>query len=85
MKGVNEMSSKVRLNVNLDSKLKEDASIMLENLGLDFTTAITVYFKQIVNKRKIPFEISDTQYYSVEEVAGKNWRDGLDKIKDEWE
>ena len=79
------MEAKVRLNVNIDPHLKKEASAMLENLGLDFTTAITVYLKQIVKKRKIPFEISDTRYFSVEEVAGENWRDGLDKIEDEWE
>jgi DNA-damage-inducible protein J len=85
MGGGGKMSSKVRLNVNLDSKLKEDAAVMLEKLGLDFTTAITIYFSQIVNKRKIPFEISDTRHYSIKEVAGENWRKDLDKIEDEWE
>ena len=79
------MPSKVRLNVNLDAQLKEDTAAMLERLGMDFTTAITVFFKQIVNKRSIPFEISDTRYYSIEEVAGENWEKGLDKIEDEWE
>ena len=79
------MPSKVRLNVNLDAQLKEDTAAMLERLGMDFTTAITGFFKQIVNKRSIPFEISDTRYYSIEEVAGENWEKGLDKIEDEWE
>jgi hypothetical protein len=30
-------------------------------------------------------EISDSRYYSVEEVAGENWREGLEAIEDEWE
>ncbi|HCC36467.1 MAG TPA: type II toxin-antitoxin system antitoxin, RelB/DinJ family [Treponema sp.] len=79
------MPTKTRLNVNIDSALKEETSKMLEKLGMDFTTAITVYFNQIVRKRKIPFEISDVRYYSVEEVAGSQWRDGLEKVVDEWE
>jgi DNA-damage-inducible protein J len=79
------MQSKTRLNVNIDSTLKEETSKMLDKLGMDFTTAITVYFNQIVRKRKIPFEISDSRYYSVEEVAGASWRDGLEKVEDEWE
>ena len=53
------MESKVRLNVNLDPALKKETATTLAKLGLDFTTAITVYFKQIVNKQKIPFELSD--------------------------
>ncbi len=79
------MPTKTRLNVNIDSALKEETSKMLEKLGMDFTTAITVYFNQIVRKRKIPFEISDVRYYSVEEVAGSQWRDGLEEVVDEWE
>ena len=79
------MEQKVRLNINLDSGLKNETATMLESLGLDFTTAITVYFKQIIKKRKIPFEISDTRYFTIEEVAGANWRDNLDEVEDEWE
>jgi DNA-damage-inducible protein J len=86
MKGmVKSMEHKVRLNVNLDYELKNETAKMLDDLGLDFTSAINIYFKQIIKKRKIPFEISDTRYLSVEEVAGKNWRDNLDEIEDEWE
>ena len=59
------MEQKVRVNVNLDSHLKEETAKMLDSLGMDFTTAITVYFNQIVKKRKIPFEISDSNYFSI--------------------
>ena len=79
------MEPKIRLNINLDPVLKRETAKMLDNLGLDFTTAINIYFKQILNKRKIPFEISDTRYLSIEEVAGLNWRDGIGEIEDEWE
>lgn len=79
------MAEKVRLNINLDADLKREAHDTLDRLGLDFTTAITVYFKQIVNRRMIPFEISETRYYTIEEVAGENWQKGLEDIEDEWE
>jgi DNA-damage-inducible protein J len=79
------MSTKARLNVNLDTDLKQRTADTLEQLGLDFTTAITIYFKQIVSKQKIPFEISTSKFFSVEEVAGKNWREGLEQLEDEWE
>ena len=48
------MATKSRLNVNLDTELKQ-------------------------------FEISLPKYYSMEDVAGENWRDGLDEMEDEWE
>ncbi|MCL2056046.1 MAG: type II toxin-antitoxin system RelB/DinJ family antitoxin [Oscillospiraceae bacterium] len=79
------MEQKARLNLSLDPGLKKETEKMLDSLGLDFKTAITVYFKQIIKKKKIPFEISDSHYYTVEEVAGANWRNIPDKTEDEWE
>jgi DNA-damage-inducible protein J len=79
------MATKERLNVNLDSKLKKETAETLEALGLDFTTAINIYFKQIVSKQKIPFEISAPNFYSAEEVMGNDWREGISDIEDEWE
>ncbi|MCL2088843.1 MAG: type II toxin-antitoxin system RelB/DinJ family antitoxin [Oscillospiraceae bacterium] len=79
------MEQKTMLNINLDSGLKNETAELLDNLGMDFTTAITIYFKQIIKKRRIPFELSDTRFFSVEDVAGADWRNNLDEIEDEWE
>lgn len=79
------MSTKERLNVNLDKELKNQTADILKELGLDYTTAITIYFKQIVNKQKIPFEITTNKYFSIEDVAGKDWQADLDSVEDEWE
>jgi len=78
------MNAKARLNINLDRELKEQTARALEEIGLDFTTAINVYFRKIVNTKSIPFELSTKTRYSIEEIAGENWRDGLDEMKDEW-
>lgn len=79
------MSTKTRLNINVDSELKEEAGKILAEIGLDYTSAVTVFLKQLVLERKIPFELKAKKWYSVEEVAGNNWLDGLDEIEDEWE
>ena len=79
------MNRKARLNLNIDKDLKEQTLNVLTQIGLDFTTAINVYFKRIVSDNKIPFELSAKRYYSIEEVAGNNWREGLDDIEDDWE
>lgn len=76
---------KTRLNINIDKKLKQEAKDTLEDLGLDLTTAVTLYLTQVVKKKRIPFEISTTTYYSVDEVAGKDWRTEIQDVEDEWE
>lgn len=78
-------NDKKRLNVNVDQDLKEEAVDILDDLGLDMTTAVTIYLKQIIKKKRIPFDISSTTYYSIDEVAGDHWRDEIKNVEDEWE
>jgi DNA-damage-inducible protein J len=78
------MSEKTRLNVNIDKELKEQTALTLNAIGLDITTAINIYFKKIVSTKSVPFALTAKTHYTVEEVAGNNWRDGLDDIEDEW-
>jgi len=79
------VNQKASLNLDIDADLKEQTLNVLTRLGLDFTTAINVYFKKIVSDNGIPFELSAKRYYSIEEVAGNNWRESLDEIEDDWE
>jgi hypothetical protein len=39
----------------------------------------------IIKREKKKADIPEKRYYTIEEVAGSNWRDGLDEIEDEWE
>ena len=77
--------NKSRLNLNIDSDLKENVGKILSEMGLDYTTAINIYFRKILTEQKIPFEISVRKNLTVDEIFGKNWRDGLDEIEDDWE
>jgi len=45
------------INIRTDSKLKKQAQLILEDLGLDMSTAINIYLNQIVYRQAIPFEI----------------------------
>ena len=36
-------------------------------------------------KSRLKKDVAEKKYYTIEEVAGENWRDGLDEIEDEWE
>ena len=48
---------KVSTNINLDPKLKKAAQELFADLGLDLTTAVTLFLKQSVREQAIPFEI----------------------------
>ena len=49
---------KVSTNINLDPELKQVGQLLFSNLGMDLTTAVTVFIKQAVREQRIPFEIS---------------------------
>lgn len=45
------------INIMVDKKVKENATKVLDELGLSMSMAITVYLKQIVKTKSIPFRI----------------------------
>ena len=49
--------AKVSTNISLDPELKEKATKLFSNFGLDLSTAITLFLSQSVREEKIPFEI----------------------------
>ena len=49
--------SKVSTNINLDPDLKKSAQELFSDLGMDLSTAVTIFLKQAVLNQGIPFEI----------------------------
>ena len=46
------------LSISVNSELKEQAQAVLDDLGLDMTTAFNLFLRQIIYKEAIPFEIA---------------------------
>ena len=49
-------ATKSTLNVKIDKGVKEKAAQLLESMGLDHTTAIDMYYRQIITERRLPFQ-----------------------------
>lgn len=45
------------INIRIDDNLKKDAEEILDDMGLNMTTAITIYLKAIVRTKSIPFNL----------------------------
>jgi DNA-damage-inducible protein J len=52
-----ELEMTTTINTRIDSGLKEQATKILDSLGMRPSTAISLFFKQIVLHRGIPFDI----------------------------
>lgn len=57
MKGSDFMTVS-RLNIRIDGELKEQAKEVYKDMGMDLTTAVTVFLKQSVREQRLPFQPS---------------------------
>ncbi len=48
----------VNMSVRLDKDLKKQAEAMLSDMGLNMTTAMNMFLRQVVRQGRIPFEIA---------------------------
>lgn len=46
-------------SLRLDEKTRSDAQKVFNDLGMDFSTGIKVYLKQVIKTNSIPFELSN--------------------------
>lgn len=49
-------NTKSNVNVKIDSDVKERATQLLERMGIDQTTAIDMFYRQIIVERRLPFQ-----------------------------
>jgi addiction module RelB/DinJ family antitoxin len=52
------MTKDAQIRVRTEAELKEEAERVLESLGLTPSAAINMFYKQIVHRRGIPFDVA---------------------------
>lgn len=50
--------ARVSTNITLDPELKKSAQALFSELGMDFSTAVTIFLKQAVREQGIPFAVT---------------------------
>lgn len=49
--------AKVSTNITIDADVKARSQAMLADFGLDLSTAVNIFLRQMLRERAIPFEI----------------------------
>lgn len=57
------------INVRTDEKRKKRATAILNELGLDMSSAIQLFLQQVIITKSIPFPIRTVNGYTVEQEA----------------
>ena len=61
--------AKTFLQVRTDERDKEQASVILEELGTNLSSVVNMLLKQIIMTKSIPFEVKMPQAYTQQEKA----------------
>ena len=51
------MPDTTNLNIRIDRKIKMEADTILNKMGMNLSTAVNVFVRQVVQERAIPFKI----------------------------
>ena len=76
------MAETTNLSIRIDRDLKDEADQVFNALGMNLTTAVTVFVRQAVRQKKIPFEIS---LYPDNSGAGISMRDAVAASERIWQ
>lgn len=52
------MASTINVNIRVDEELKRKAESLFADMGLNMTTAVNVFLRQVLRTGGIPFEIT---------------------------
>ena len=61
--------AQVLVNVRMDEVLKKDMEKTCQELGINMTTAFTIFAKKMSREKRIPFEVSVDPFYSECNIA----------------
>ena len=62
------MSMKL-INIRIDENLKKEMEIVCNDLGINITTAFTIFAKKLTREKRIPFSVSIDPFYSAENIS----------------
>lgn len=56
------------INFRMDEDLKKSMEATCQELGINMTTAFTIFAKKVTREKRIPFEVSIDPFYSSENM-----------------
>ena len=67
------------ITIRMDAELKKQAEALFNDIGMNMTTAFTIFAKAAVRQQKIPFELEADPFYS--EVNMNRLRKAINDVK----
>ena len=61
--------SQVLVNIRMDEDLKKSMELTCRTLGMNMTTAFTIFARKVSREQRIPFDVSVDPFYSDSNMA----------------
>jgi DNA-damage-inducible protein J len=58
------MNNTTTVSIRMDAGLKKQAEALFDEIGMNMTTAFTIFAKTAVRQQRIPFELEVNPFYS---------------------
>ena len=68
------------VNIRMDEELKKNMEQICQELGMNMTTAITIFAKKMTREKRIQFEVSVDPFYSESNMA--HLRRGMEALNE---
>lgn len=69
-------------SIRMDAQLRKEFDALVEDMGMNATTAFNIFARAVVREKKIPFEIG-TQHTQEKSLTKKQLVELLNTMKDE--
>ena len=75
------MANTINVNIRVDEELKKQTEILLSEMGLNMTTAVNIFLRQVLRTGGIPFEITTRtdDFYNV--VNQKRLHNSIERLE----
>lgn len=70
-------------SIRMDEKLKKDFDTLVEEMGMNATTAFNIFARAVVREKKIPFEINTTESKNEQKLTKKQLLELLNTMNDD--
>lgn len=64
--------AQVSVNIRMDEELKKSMESTCRSLGMNMSTAFTIFAKKVSREQRIPFEVSVDPFYGERNMAAIN-------------
>ena len=75
------MANTINVNIRVDEEIKKQTEVLLAEMGLNMTTAVNIFLRQVLRTGGIPFEITTRGDDFYNPINQQRLRKSIDRLE----